>query len=1111
MVEFSVLESVDLKDYKALSTLPVQGTLGLITINNDVFICVVTGATRVATVRPGESVQKIDTVEFRDEINPYLSDTLSQDGFEHAYQSRREPILEHPCSTLKKLLSDGTFYYSVEFDLTNRLQDRSIDASTFDIDNLDDGFLWNSYMIRPLAEFRSRLGDQERGALDLSRILTSAIRGFVQTITVPASTSPFKTARPGLPSTLTLISRLSCRRAGTRFNARGTDDDGNVANFVESETLFWSPSGLCFSYAQIRGSVPIFWEQATGLLPNQQKIQVTRSPEAAQPAFDKHFETLEVKYGAIHVLNLLSETKPGEADLTNRYRYHVRHSPLNNTDEKSSPVDHQLLRETEYDFHAETKGSSGYEAASMIRHLIQKSADGFGYFLSDYTDDSTANNGSVNIHIQRRSIVVLQQEGIFRTNCLDCLDRTNLIQTIVSQMAVEAFLNSRTEHATPDFWMRHSTLWADNGDVNNPALTTAEYSSTEPIHILVGTFNLNGKTNGINEDLSSWLCPSVDASQRQPEIIAVGFQEIVELSPQQIMSTDPARRQMWERAVKRSLNEHAAKAGSEEYVLLRSGQLVGAALAIFVRSSVLRNIKNVEGSVKKTGMSGMAGNKGAVAIRMDYANTQICFVTAHLAAGFSNYEERNRDYRTINHGLRFQRNRTIDDHDTVIWLGDFNYRIGLSDERVRRLIQLGDLDSLYENDQLNLQMVAGLTFPFYSEARITFMPTYKYDVGTDSYDTSSDSGVLTLRREKARIPAWCDRVLRKGDNLRQINYNTVPLRFSDHRPVYATFRCTISIVNELLREQLSRDIYERRRREVGGSIANTKTADTDDEDLIGYDPVAPGLPPASSDRRKWWLDNGLPARSVVEAPGVDFAPNPLRSSNPFTSTEEPDWRQRSKAPLSRIDPTHSSALSAPGPTRKPINEPLRKVPPPYDRPGITTFPSASNYSPTPQQPNQISARINQSSPLNPTATEENVFRKRAPPIPKKPVLLTSKGSQQCNIVSSDGKDYPEPQRVYNSRAPVPSAQTTPKSIPEGPIFPPPPRKLASSQRQPLTKDRVSKPSHLKNLTTPKPGDLDQSPPLPPRRQSTNERREGLIDGNDEDMRNMTSWEPLHPR
>lgn len=96
----------------------------------------------------------------------------------------------------------------------------------------------------------------------------------------------------------------------------------------------------------------------------------------------------------------------------------------------------------------------------------------------------------------------------------------------------------------------------------------------------------------------------------------------------------------------------------------------------------------------------MAGNKGAVAIRMDYASTGLCFVTAHLAAGFSNCDERNRDYSTISHRLRFQRGRMIDDHDVVIWLGDFNYRIELPDEKVRELIKIGDLQTLRDNDQV---------------------------------------------------------------------------------------------------------------------------------------------------------------------------------------------------------------------------------------------------------------------------------------------------------------------------------------------------------------------------------------------------------------------------
>jgi hypothetical protein len=128
-------------------------------------------------------------------------------------------------------------------------------------------------------------------------------------------------------------------------------------------------------------------------------------------------------------------------------------------------------------------------------------------------------------------------------------------------------------------------------------------------------------------------------------MFVVGFQEIVNLSPQQIMSSDPSRKREWEQTVKKHLNDHMEALGSKDrYIRLRSGQLVGAALCIYVKASVLHLIKHVEGSTKKTGLSGMAGNKGAVAIRMHYANTQICFVTAHLAAGFANYDERNKDF-----------------------------------------------------------------------------------------------------------------------------------------------------------------------------------------------------------------------------------------------------------------------------------------------------------------------------------------------------------------------------------------------------------------------------------------------------------------------------------
>lgn len=146
-------------------------------------------------------------------------------------------------------------------------------------------------------------------------------------------------------------------------------------------------------------------------------MQVTRSGEATQPAFDRHFENLELDYGAIHVVNLLSVSKPGEAELTARYRYHINRSPLRHSSTKdSTSSDHNLLRETEFDFHAETKGPAGYESASLIRHRIQRSAQGFAYFLSqELSEDPLAQD--VLDPKSRQSAVILQQEGVFRTNC----------------------------------------------------------------------------------------------------------------------------------------------------------------------------------------------------------------------------------------------------------------------------------------------------------------------------------------------------------------------------------------------------------------------------------------------------------------------------------------------------------------------------------------------------------------------------------------------------------------------------------------------------------------------------------------------------------------------
>lgn len=140
MVEFTPVTEKLMRDYRTLSPRPIYGTLGLISVNGEVFLSVIAHATRAATVRPGETVERILGVTFYclsssdyDDVVPLesletdISDASSVYSSSSTYGqglSRREVAMEHPCHELRKLLSNGSFYYSTDFDITNRLQER---------------------------------------------------------------------------------------------------------------------------------------------------------------------------------------------------------------------------------------------------------------------------------------------------------------------------------------------------------------------------------------------------------------------------------------------------------------------------------------------------------------------------------------------------------------------------------------------------------------------------------------------------------------------------------------------------------------------------------------------------------------------------------------------------------------------------------------------------------------------------------------------------------------------------------------------------------------------------------------------------------------------------
>ncbi|BGP13847.1 Inositol-1,4,5-trisphosphate 5-phosphatase 1 [Rhodosporidiobolus nylandii] len=1048
----------------------VGGCLGMLAVGGETFLAIITQSTTLGTsysrtlsgigCEPISRILSVDffcltsaafdylhapSASFPLEHSEYLDDpssvSYSGAGGGAAGGSLRgqEPTpLEHPCQSIRKILSNGAFYFSSgpdAFDLSTRLQERvgklsraaaGSDSPASGDGGAEDGyaeaeldhdarFLWNTYLVSPLLSFRGTLGPEARQVFD-EQFMVLAIQGFAGRMEVNVG---------GKPAVLSLISRLGWKRSGTRFNVRGVDDDGEAANFVETETILRT-ADLVFSYVQTRGSVPLFWEEGGGQ-PFAPKITITRPIEASLPAFTKHFEDMLENYSGVHVINLLG-AKEGESALTSAYTAH-----LSAAASLSPDLAPPKLEYTAFDFHARAKLGGIESLRAQLAREVGEAQEAFGACVV-----GVEGHGQAGEEGGERPVEVMKQRGVVRTNCKDCLDRTNATQDSLSRFALEHFLsNTQDRWAGSDtaLWTSHRILWADNGDalsksytgtgaintsftrtgkkslagmlsdatksvsrvyqqqfvdsgkqkaidallgnlatsrrvrIHNPVHDLlrsqlrerqAEYTSYEMVSVWVGTYNLNGKPPG-GESLLPWLFP---VDEPDPAFLVVAFQEIVPLSPQQIMSTDPEKKRRWEQHILDTLASRSSEKKSD-YVFLRSGQLVGTALIVLVKKELAGEVRNVEAATKKTGLKGMAGNKGAVAIRLDFRSTSFCFLTAHLAAGHSNVEERNQDYFTIASGLHFSRGRTIDGHDNIVWAADTNYRISLPNEEARGLAEADAYSELYEADQLNLARRTRGVLPGYEEAAILFRPTYKYDNGTDTYDTS----------EKARIPAYTDRILYKGRgaDLDAFRYQRAELMASDHRPVYALFRARIRSVDEpkraALRKQLLQELMHHAPDEkLDEKLARLAMGGKGEKELPGL------LPPPSSDEKSWWEEDGKSTSTFS---------NPFDLPPPSASSASSSLKQRRAPPAvpRKAVPPPAAPIST-GDLLNLSEEPLpssssSSFPPPSAFQAVRRKPIPS-FAPRSESPTSL--RSLDAS----TGSAASTPAKQPPPVPRRP-------------------------------------------------------------------------------------------------------------------------------
>ncbi|KAL8342534.1 hypothetical protein RB601_004905 [Gaeumannomyces tritici] len=241
---------------------------------------------------------------------------------------------------------------------------------------------------------------------------------------------------------ITIISRRSVKRAGLRYLRRGVDDNGNTANFVETEQILSPAEGSAAektcSFTQIRGSIPLFFVQSPYSLKPAPVIQ--HSPESNYQALKKHFSMLKTQYGSLQAVNLV-EKHGIEASIGEQYEKGVQR--LNEESGPSEGVPFEW-----FDFHSECRGMK-FENVSKLVDILGKQLERFGSTVE------------VNGEIASR------QAGVLRTNCMDCLDRTNVCQSSFAKFMLDHQLSQQgfdmsAQRDQETAWF--NTLWADNGD-----------------------------------------------------------------------------------------------------------------------------------------------------------------------------------------------------------------------------------------------------------------------------------------------------------------------------------------------------------------------------------------------------------------------------------------------------------------------------------------------------------------------------------------------------------------------------------------------------------------------------------------------------------------------
>lgn len=357
-------------------------------------------------------------------------------------RSKAREQFEAQCvRTFRQVDLSKNFYFSYTYDVTRTLQEvmtgprRSSVACSAPAWGLNEKWMWNFHLLLPA--FGACRDVDATPVAPLRAWVLPLVHGFVDQA---------KLLVLGRTIYVTLLARRSRHFAGARFHKRGTDDEGYVANDVETEQIVHepttspvyapsadgaahphTPSPHFTSYVMLRGSIPVFWTQDSTNMSPRPPITISVADPYFVPAM-RHFDRLFRAYGTpVVVLNLIKakERQPRESKLLHAYGECIEYLNQFLPDGSDGGIDRRI-RYVAWDMSRASK-SRDQDVIRTLESLAHDTLRATRFFHSG----RAPRRARAPAHTP-----ILLQHGVARINCVDCLDRTNAAQFVLGKTAL---------------------------------------------------------------------------------------------------------------------------------------------------------------------------------------------------------------------------------------------------------------------------------------------------------------------------------------------------------------------------------------------------------------------------------------------------------------------------------------------------------------------------------------------------------------------------------------------------------------------------------------------------------------------------------------------------